>query len=160
MQHQEQYSSKYSQNAFWSGWVFLDPYNTSDPITGQLKMYKLVRSIYLKLELIHSKELSRNFYGLFLRSVKDTRLGKRRQSSLPVCLSRFTRCKTHMAGIAILCYARTAVLRPGWKARTVQKAKGRKSSYSPEGNIATKYRKGTVNSVSSSAFFIMLCGVS
>lgn len=77
----------YSQNALHFGWHFL---HAAVPGTMEVKTYKLVMSIYFRLSLIHPKKLSANSYGLFFLSVKDTRQGKRRQHSLPVCSWRFT----------------------------------------------------------------------
>ena len=50
--------------------------------------------------------------------------------------------------------AKIAVLRPGWKARTDQKARSRNSCYTHDRNIANKYRKDAVNFVISPAFFV------
>lgn len=47
-----------------------------------------------------------------------------------------------------------ALLRPGWKARTDQKGKGRNSCHIYDGNFVNKSRKDAGTSVSSSAFFV------
>lgn len=54
----------------------------------------------------------------------------------------------------MLPFCKIAVLWAGWKARTDQKAKGRNSCYTYDGNIANKCRKDAVNFGSSSAFFV------
>lgn len=126
-----------------------------------MKTYKLVASIYFRLGLIHPKELSANFYGLFLlyRTAGRGREGNphylyAHKNLQCIRVSTVKGAKPTLQVLQCFHFAKIAVLSPGWKARTDQKAKGRNSCYARDGNIAHKYRKDAVNFVSSSVMLL------